>query len=97
MRLYLEARRAPVDELDRPLGLDGRDRRLDLLGRDIATVQQAGGHVLPFPRVALHHLVVGFEARHGDLLYGVGLVLRLCCGDDWSVSDEREMYAGIRN
>merc|ERR1719446_778115 len=30
----LEARRAPVDELDRALRLDGRDRRVDVLRHD---------------------------------------------------------------
>merc|ERR1719271_55753 len=42
----LEARRAPVDELDRALGLDRGDRGVDVLGDDVAAVHEAAGHVL---------------------------------------------------
>ena len=52
----LEAGGAPVDELDGPLGLDGGDGGIDVLGHDVTTVQQAAGHVLAVTGVALHHL-----------------------------------------
>merc|ERR1719405_443799 len=39
----LEARRAPVDELDRALGLDRGDRGVDVLGDDVAAVHEAAG------------------------------------------------------
>ena len=55
MAAYLEASGTPVDELDGPLGLDGGDRRVDVLGHDVAAVQQAAGHVLSLPRVTLKH------------------------------------------
>ena len=42
----LEPGGAPVDELDRALGLDRRDRRVDVLGHHVAAVHQAARHVL---------------------------------------------------
>lgn len=87
----LEASRAPVDELDGPLGLEGGDGAVGILGDDIATVQQAGGHVLAVTGVALHHLVVGLEARHGHLLDRVGLVGGLGGRDDGRVGNEGEV------
>jgi hypothetical protein len=70
----LEASRAPVDELDGPLGLERRDSGVGVLGDNVTAVQQARGHVLAVAGVALDHLVVGLEARHGHLLDRVGLV-----------------------
>ena len=40
----LEASGAPVDELNRALGLDDRDRGVDVLGDNIATVKESAGH-----------------------------------------------------
>jgi hypothetical protein len=40
----LEAGRAPVEELDRPLCLDARDRRRCLLRHNVAAVEQAARH-----------------------------------------------------
>jgi hypothetical protein len=77
--------------LDRALGLQRGDSGVNVLGDDIATVQQAGGHVLAVAWVALNHLVVWLEAGHGDLLDGVGLVGSLRGGDDWGVGNEREV------
>jgi hypothetical protein len=42
----LEAGGAPVHKLDRTLGLDGRHRRVHVLGHDISAVHQAARHVL---------------------------------------------------
>ena len=42
---YLEASRAPVDELDCPLGLDASNGGLDILGNDVSTVKQAASHL----------------------------------------------------
>lgn len=93
----LETGWAPVDELDCTLGLEGGHRTVDILGNDISTVQQAGCHVLSVAGVALHHLVVGLEARHRNLLDRVGLVGCLCSGDDWCVGNEREVDTWVRN
>ena len=59
---HLEASWAPVDELDGPLGLDGGDSGVDVFGDDVASVEQAAGHVLPSPGVTLHHLVRRLKA-----------------------------------
>jgi len=62
----LETGGAPVDELDGALGLDGGDGSVDVLGDDVASVEEATGHVLAVTRVALDHLVGGLEAGVGD-------------------------------
>lgn len=64
---------------------------MDILRDDVATVQQAGGHVLAVAWVALDHLVVRLEAGHGDLLHGVGLVCSLGGGDDGGIGDKWEV------
>ena len=50
----LESGGTPVDELDGPLGLDGRDGRVDVLWHYIATIQQAHRHVLAVSGVTFH-------------------------------------------
>ena len=70
---------------------------MHILGNDIAAVQKTGGHVLAVARVALHHLVVGLEARHGDLLHRVGFVGRFGSGDDRCVGHEREVDTRVRH
>merc|ERR1712226_665979 len=47
----LETSGRPVNKLDGPLGLDGSDRGVDVLGDDITTVHQATGHVLSVTRI----------------------------------------------
>ena len=93
----LETSWAPVDELDGALGLEGGNSAVGVLGDNVTTVQEAGGHVLSVAGVALDHLVVGLEARHRDLLDGVGLVGCLGCGDNWGICDEREMDTWVRH
>ena len=58
----LESCGTPVNKLDGPLGLDGCDGVVDVLGDHVASVEHAAGHVLAVPGVALHHLVGGLEA-----------------------------------
>ena len=70
---------------------------MDILGHDVTAVQEARRHVLAVARIALHHLVVGLEARHRDLLHRVGFVGRLGGGDDRCVRYEREMDAWVRH
>lgn len=93
----LEASRAPVDELDGALGLQGGDSSVGIVGNDVATVQQAGGHVLAVAGVTLHHLVVGLEAGHGHLLDRVGLMRSLGGGDNWRIGNQGEVNAGVRD
>ncbi len=91
----LEAGRAPVDELDSPLGLEGGNGSVSVIGNDVTAVQQAGGHVLAVAGVALDHLVVGLEAGHGHFLNGVGLVGSLGSRDNGGIGDEREVDTGV--
>jgi hypothetical protein len=93
----LEASRAPVDELDSSLGLKGGNGGVGVVGDDVTTVQQAGGHVLAVAGVTLDHLVVGLEARHGHLLDGVGLVGSLGGRDNGRVGNQREVDSGVRD
>ena len=87
----LEASRAPVDKLDGPLGLDGGDSGVDILGDDITTVHKAAGHVLAVTGVTLGHHACGLEGRVGDLGNGELLVVGLLGRDDGSVRREHEM------
>jgi len=91
----LEASWAPVDELDGAFSLQGCYSAVDILGNNIATVQQASSHVLAIARIALNHLVVRLKAGHGDLLDGVRLVLSLGGGDNRSVGDQGEVNTRV--
>ena len=73
----LEAGGAPVDELDAPLGLDGGNGGVDILGDDITTVQHTTGHVFTVSWIAFDHLVSWLEASIGDLGNGELLVVSL--------------------
>ena len=87
----LETGRAPVNELNGALGLEGRNCAVSVLGDNVTTVQQASSHVFAVAWIALNHLVVGLEAGHGNLLNGVGLVGRFGGRDNWCIGDQREM------
>jgi len=87
----LEASRAPVDELDRPLGLDGRDGGVNVLRDDVASVQHAASHVLSVTRIAFDHLVGWLEAGVGDLADGELLVVGFLGGDNRGVGDQGEV------
>ena len=88
---HLEAGRAPVDELDGALRLDGGDGSVDILRHNVTTVQHAAGHVFAVTRVALHHLVGWLEAGVGDLGNGQLLVVGLLGGDDRGVGGQGEV------
>mmetsp|Transcript_2757 Transcript_2757/g.8361 ORF Transcript_2757/g.8361 Transcript_2757/m.8361 type:complete len:472 (+) Transcript_2757:1024-2439(+) len=92
-----EAGRAPVDELDGALGLDGRDRGVDVLGDDVAAVHEAARHVLAVAGVALGHHAGGLEDRVGDLRDRELLVVRLFGRDDRGVRREHEVDARVRH
>ena len=91
----LEARRAPVDELDRALGLDRGDRGVDVLGDDVATVHEAARHVLAVARVALGHHAGRLEDRVRDLGDGELLVVRLL--GEMTGAFEHEVDARVRH
>merc|ERR1712018_635252 len=92
---YLEASRAPVDKLDAPLGLDGGNGSVYILGHDVTPVEEAACHVLAMTRVALDHLVSRLKASVGDLRDGELLVVGLLGRDDWRVGDQGEVDPGV--
>ena len=93
----LEAGRAPVDELDGPLGLDDGDGGVDVLRDDVTAVHHAAGHVLAVAWVALDHHVGRLEDGVGDLGDGELLVVRLVGGDERGIGAEREVDTRIRD
>lgn len=93
----LEARRAPVHKLDGSFSLEHGHGCMDILGHHITTVQETRRHVLAVARITLDHLVVGFEARLGNLLHRVGLVGRLGSRDNGRICHQGEVDAGIRH
>ncbi|DAZ99380.1 TPA: LOW QUALITY PROTEIN: hypothetical protein N0F65_005282 [Lagenidium giganteum] len=91
----LEARWAPVDELDGALGLDGGDSGVDILWHNITAVHQASGHVLAVAWVALGHHRGWLEGAVGDLSHRQLLVVGLLSRDDWGVRAEHEVDAWV--
>lgn len=93
----LEAGRAPVDELNGLLGLDGSDSVLSVFGTNIAPVQQTARHIFALLGVALDHLITLLEASIGHVQDRVLLVLGLIGGDERRESGKREVDAGERD
>lgn len=93
----LETGRAPVDELDGALGLDGGNSGVDILGDNVSTVHEAACHVLSVARITLGHHVSGLEDGAGNLGNGERFVEGLFGGDDRGVRGEHEVDTGVRN
>jgi len=87
----LETSGAPVNKLDGPLGLDGCNSSVDILGDNISTVHEAGRHVLSVAGVALGEHVGGLEGRVGDLSHRELLVVSLLSRDDGGIRGEGEV------
>lgn len=87
----------PIDELHGPLGLDGMDGGVDVLGHDVAAVHEAAGHVLAVPGVTLGHDARRLEHGVGDLRDGVLLMEGLLRGDDGRVGGEHEVDPRVRH
>ncbi|MFS7938520.1 hypothetical protein Hanom_Chr05g00440661 [Helianthus anomalus] len=62
----LETSRTPVNKLDGPLGLDGCNRSIHILGDNITTVHQTASHVLAVTRVTLCHHRGRLKSTVGD-------------------------------
>jgi len=60
-----------------PIGLDGGDGGVDILGDDISAVHEAAGHVVSVTGVALGHHASGLKDTVGDFGYRE---LQLWCG-----------------
>jgi hypothetical protein len=93
----LEASRAPVNELNGSLGLDGGNSSIDILGDDVTTVHHAASHILAMARIAFDQHVSGFEDGVGEFSNGELLVVGLLGGDDRSIDAEREVNTRIRH
>merc|ERR1711934_1190010 len=91
----LKASRTPVDKLNAPLGLDGGNGSVHILGNDVPPVEEAACHVFAMARIALDHLVSGLEASVGDLGDGELLVVGLLGRDDWCIGDQGEVDPGV--
>merc|ERR1711892_340359 len=63
----LESSWTPVNKLDAPLGLDGGDGSVHILGDNISSVEKTARHVLAVTRVTLDHLIGWLKAGVGDL------------------------------
>jgi len=87
----LEASRAPVNELDGTLGLDGSNGGVHVLGHNISTEHKAASHVLSVTGVALGHHAGGLESSVGDLGHAQLLVVCLLSRDNGGVAAKHEM------
>mmetsp|Transcript_18076 Transcript_18076/g.56316 ORF Transcript_18076/g.56316 Transcript_18076/m.56316 type:complete len:464 (+) Transcript_18076:891-2282(+) len=93
----LEARRAPVDELDGALRLDRGDGRVHVLGHNVAAVHHAARHVLAVARVHLDELRRGLKDGVRYLGDGQLLVVGLLGGNDGCEGGEDEVDARVRH
>jgi hypothetical protein len=93
----LETGRAPVNELNGSLGLDGSNRGVDVLRDNITTVHKAASHVFTVTRVALGHHGGGLKGRVGDLGDGELLVVSLLGADDRSVRGKHKVDTRVRH
>merc|ERR1712062_355576 len=92
---HLETSGTPVNKLDAPLGLDGGNGSVHVLGHHVSSVEEATGHVLAVTRVALDHLVGWLEAGVGDLRNSELLMVGLLGRDDGSIGDQGEVDPGV--
>merc|ERR1712213_175742 len=93
----LESSRTPVNKLDAPLGLDGSNGSVHVLGHHVSSVEEAAGHVLAVTRVTLDHLVGRLEAGVGDLRDSELLMVGLLGRDDGGIGDQGEVDPGVRH
>merc|ERR1712223_1843109 len=91
----LESGGTPVDKLDAPLGLDGGNGSVHVLGHHVSPVEEAARHVLAVTGIALDHLVSRLETGVGDLRDGELLMVGLLGRDDGCVGDQGEVDPGV--
>jgi len=91
-----ESSRAPVNELNGSLGLDGSNGSIDVFGDDITSIQHRASHVFTVTGVTFGHHGCGFESRVGNLGNGELFVISLLSGDDRAVRGQHEVDTGIR-
>merc|ERR1712213_297076 len=91
----LETSGTPVHKLDAPLGLDGGNGSIYVLGHHVSSVEETAGHVLAVTRVALDHLVSRLKAGVGDLRDSELLMVGLLGRDDGCIGDQGEVDPGV--
>jgi hypothetical protein len=91
----LETSRAPVDELNGSLGLDGGNSSVDILRDDITSVHHAASHIFTMSGIALGHHGSRFESGVGDFSNRELFVIGLFSGDDGGIRGQHEMDSGI--
>merc|ERR1719499_504225 len=91
----LETSWTPVNKLDAPLGLDGGNGSIDILGDHISSVQETTGHVLAMSWVTLHHLVGWLKASICHLSNCQLLMVSFLSRDDGSIGDQGEVDPGV--
>ena len=58
----LESSGAPLNQVERGLGLERTGSSSAVTGHNVTAVQQSNGHVLAIARIANNHLVIWLEA-----------------------------------
>merc|ERR1719205_259708 len=91
----LESSWTPVNKLDAPLGLDGGDGSVHVLGDNISSIEKTAGHILAMTRVALHHLVGRLKTGVGDLGNSDLLVICFFSRDDGGIGHKRKVDPGV--
>merc|ERR1739836_255871 len=92
---YLKTSGTPVNKLDAPLGLDGGNGSVHVLGHHVSSVEETAGHVLAVTRITLDHLVGWLKASVGDLRDGELLMVGLLGRDDGCIGDQGEVDPGV--
>ena len=92
-----EASWTPIDELDRAFCFDVGDGGVNILGHDVASVQQTTSHVLAMSGVALDHLIGWIKTCVGDVGDRELLVVRFLGRDDGRIRSQWEMDTRVRN
>jgi len=93
----LETGRAPVNELDSALGLDGGNSGVDILRDNVTSVHEAASHVFTVARIALGHHGSRLESRVGDLGHRELLVVCLLSRDDRGIRGKHEVDTRVRD
>ena len=91
----LETGWTPVDELDGPLGLDGGDGCVDILGYNVSSVQHTAGHVFTVTWITFDQLVGWLKGGICDFSDGELFVVSFLGRDDWGVGSQREVNTWV--
>lgn len=84
----------PVHELNVPLGLDGRDSGIYILGHHITPVKHATGHEFARTRITLDHHVGGFETGIGQCGNRMLFMGRSLGGHQWGIGNQGKVDSG---